>query len=42
MKTMTLKEAIEKIERPKKEYDEYFKNTLTFWPESWIKFFKKL
>lgn len=41
MKSLTLKETIEKIQRPKKEYNEYFQNTLTFWPESWKLFIQR-
>lgn len=41
MENIPLKEIIERIEKPKREYDLYFKNTLNFWPKSWIRFFKK-
>jgi hypothetical protein len=37
-----LDQMIEKIQKPKNDYNEYIKNCYTLFPEKWIKFFNNL
>lgn len=42
IENIPLKEMIEKIQKPQKDYDEYIKNCYTYFPESWVNFFNRL
>jgi hypothetical protein len=42
IENIPLKVMIEKIQKPRKDYDEYIKNCYTFFSESWTRFFNHL
>jgi hypothetical protein len=42
IENIPLKEMIEKIQKPRNDYNEYIKNCYTFIPKSWTRFFNRL